>query len=163
MSAPKRTERLASLIRGILADLIRTELRDPRIPPITSITRVEVTADLMLARVYVSVLAPHGKQQLCVQALQGSARYLRWILGRQLNVRRTPTLEFKLDESLQRGFETVQLIDRVMAEHEPAVGDDNDDDTSTSDDSLEPPVDMDPAAPAPRRRDAETSRRTDQP
>jgi ribosome-binding factor A len=99
-----------------VADAIQTRLSDPRIPPITSVTRVEVTADLALARVYVSVMESDARRALCLAALKRSAGHLRWLLGRQLRTRKVPALEFHLDDSVRGSFETVQLIDRVMAE-----------------------------------------------
>lgn len=153
----RRTERLASQIRQLVADLIQNRLSDPRIPPITSITRVEVSSDLTLARVYVSVFARDGLKGPCIDALQSSAGMMRRQLGRELRIRRIPTLEFRLDESLQRGFQTVQEIDEVMrelgevpeweraavsAEPEPP---DRDDATTESDDGSSPPSEQEDA------------------
>jgi ribosome-binding factor A len=120
MNPTRRTERVASLIRTILAEALQTSLNDPRIPAITSITRVEVSPDFALAKVYVSVYAPEKKRDLCLQALRSSAGHLRYLLGQELTLRKTPTLDFRLDDSLRRGFETVQLIDEVMAQSRPA-------------------------------------------
>lgn len=112
----RRVERVGSLIRTILAEAIQMRLNDPRILPVTSITRVEVSADLSVARVFVSVLAPEPQQELCLRALCSSAGHLRWLLGRELTVRKTPALDFRLDHSLKRGFETCQLLDRLARE-----------------------------------------------
>jgi len=111
----RRVERVSSLIRRVLAEAIQTRLHDPRIPTITSITRVEVSADFSVARVYVSVLDTLPRQKLCVQALQSSAGFLRRLLGRQLRLRTLPVLDFRLDDSLKRGFETCQILDRLAA------------------------------------------------
>lgn len=110
----RRIERVASLIRTILAEAIQTRLNDPRIPAITSITRVEIAADFSVARVYVSVMASDAGRRTCLRALQSSAKHLRWMLGGELSLRKTPTLDFRLDESLRHGFETVQIIERAM-------------------------------------------------
>lgn len=112
----RRTERIGALIRSLLAEAIQHRLNDPRIPPITSITRVEVSEDLAIARVHVSVLAAEAQRRLCVDALGSAAGHLRRMIGRQLTLRKVPLLEFRLDESLRRSFETVQTIDRVMRE-----------------------------------------------
>lgn len=112
----RRLERVASVIRTVLGRAIPTELSDPRIPPITSITRVDVSADFAVAHVYVSILAPDNRRQLAVDALQSAAGRLRRILGRELRLRQTPALDFRLDESVRRSFETVQALDRLMAE-----------------------------------------------
>jgi len=111
----RRTERVASLIRRILADAIRG-LNDPRIPTITSITRVEVSEDFAVAKVHVSALAPEKRRALCLAALRSAAGHLRWLLGQELTLRKLPQLEFRLDESVQRGIATVETIDRVMRE-----------------------------------------------
>lgn len=121
----RRMERVGSLIRDCLADAIRTRLNDPRIPSITSITRVEVTPDFGLARVHISVLAPERRRKLCVAALQRSAGHLRRLIGQEVTLWKLPELRFELDESLQRGHETVELIDRVMQEYQ---GDEDADD-----------------------------------
>ncbi|MFQ5806844.1 MAG: 30S ribosome-binding factor RbfA [Phycisphaerae bacterium] len=112
----RRTERVASLIRTILAEAIRNRLSDPRIEPLTSITRVEVSADLSLAHVYVSVMAEGARQKLSVEALRHAAGRLRSMVARQVALRQMPQLDFRLDESVQRSFETVQQLDRLMEE-----------------------------------------------
>ncbi len=110
----RRTERIASLIRTILADAMLRRLSDPRIPAITSITRVEVSEDLSVAKVFVSVLAPsEARRKLAHRALQQAAGHLRRLLGQELSLRTLPQLVFKLDDSLRKGFETVQLIDQL--------------------------------------------------
>lgn len=110
----QRTERIGSLIRRIIAEALQRRLNDPRIPVITSITRVEVSADLAVARVMVSVMAPEAERQDCLRALRSAAGYLRKRLGLELKLRKIPTLAFRLDDSVRGSFETVQLIDRAM-------------------------------------------------
>ncbi len=109
----RRTERVGHLIRNLLADAIRTRLSDPRIERLTSITRVEVSADLSSASVYVSIMAPEPRQKLGVEALRGAAGRLRAWLRDHVELRQVPTLHFRLDESLKRGIETVEALDRL--------------------------------------------------
>ncbi|MFH1746793.1 MAG: 30S ribosome-binding factor RbfA [Planctomycetota bacterium] len=134
---PHRTEKLGHAIRAVLAEAIQTRLSDPRIELLTSITHVEVSADLSLARVYVSVMAPEVRRKLCLQALHGASGRLRRALGERLVMRIVPRLEFVLDDSIQRAFNTVQAIDEAMAElgeRPPWVADEDDwpDDTSAN-------------------------------
>jgi len=118
----RRTQRLSSLIRRILADAIQTRLSDPRIAPFTSITRVEVAADLTIATVYVSVMAQRETAgRLTVEALESAAGRLRSRLADELTVRRVPELRFRYDESLQGAFETVRVIESLVGEHAPAA------------------------------------------
>lgn len=110
----RRTERVSSLIRAILAEAIQNRLSDPRIEPLTSITRVEVSRDLSVARVYVSVMAEDARQKLSVQALRHATGRLRSLVAQQMTMRQVPQLRFRLDESVQRSFKTVQQLDRIM-------------------------------------------------
>lgn len=114
-----RTQRVGSIVRDVVADAILSRLNDPRIPALTSVTRVEVAADLSIARVHVSVMAEPAKRGLAVRALQSAAGRLRGMLRRRLSARTIPSLEFFLDESIQHGIETVNTLDRLMAESRP--------------------------------------------
>lgn len=112
----RRTLRVASLIRSIVADAIQFRLNDPRIEPLTSVLRVDVSADFSVAKVYVSVMAGEARQKLTLDALRGAAGMMRSLVASDVTLRQTPALEFVLDGSLQRGFETVQAIDQAMRE-----------------------------------------------
>lgn len=111
----RRTERLSSLIQRIIADEIQRGLGDPRIAPLTSITRVEISADLSSAKVFVSVFGEDAAGRRTVRALASAAGHLRAVLADQISIRTVPRLTFKLDESLKRGFEVTQMIEREMA------------------------------------------------
>lgn len=132
----RRTERIASLIRDVVADAILTRLSDPRIEPLTSITRVEVSADLSIARVNVSVMNDNpARRELSVRALRGAAGRLRGMVGERLSARIIPRLEFHLDDSVRRGIETVQALERVLGPQPGALdadaqATDHDDDDS---------------------------------
>lgn len=112
----RRTERVGSLIRSIVADAIQTRLADPRIPTITSITRVVVSDDFSVARIFVSVMAPEAHRNLCLTALRSANGLLRRMLAPELRLRKIPLLVFELDESVRKGFETVEVIDAAMRE-----------------------------------------------
>jgi ribosome-binding factor A len=118
----RRTERIGSLIRTTLAGAIQSRLSDPRIEPLTSITRVDVSADFSVAHVYVSVMAEESRRRLSVQALQHAAGRLRTLIAQQLTLRQAPALDFRLDDSVRRSFETVQQLDRIMAELDTQPG-----------------------------------------
>ncbi|HMQ15698.1 MAG TPA: 30S ribosome-binding factor RbfA [Phycisphaerae bacterium] len=123
----RRTERVASLIRDVVADAI-PRMNDPRLEPLTSITRVEVSSDLSIARLNVSVLAEsEARRNLSVEALRGAAGRLRTLLREHLYARQVPRLEFHLDESLRRGFQVVQTIERVMESQRPPADEPPDD------------------------------------
>ncbi len=112
----RRTERLSSLIQRIIAGEIQRGLGDPRIAPLTSITRVEISADLSSAKIFVSVFGEDAAGRSTIRALASAAGHLRAVLADEISIRTVPRLTFKLDESLKRGFEVTQMIEREMAE-----------------------------------------------
>ncbi|MFZ0963439.1 MAG: 30S ribosome-binding factor RbfA [Terriglobia bacterium] len=112
MSLPgRRAERLGHQIRVELAELISREVKDPRIG-FATITRVELTADLHHARVFVSVLGNAEEQKNNIEGLSSAAGFLRHEIGHRLALRRAPELDFILDH----GAETVEKIDLLLQE-----------------------------------------------
>ena len=121
-------------------------LNDPRIEPLTSITRVNVSADLSLARINVSVFATPARQQLTLTALKAAASRLRGIVRERLVARHIPRLEFYLDDSIKRGIETINTLDEVLPPPPPTAADDTD--TAASDEPAGPAPRSDAASPA---------------
>ncbi|MHC4062874.1 MAG: 30S ribosome-binding factor RbfA [Planctomycetota bacterium] len=116
-----RIEKLASTIREIVGHAIATRLKDPRISPLASVTRVEVSGDLMVARVYVSVLGEAGKGRATLGGLNHAVGHVQRLVAKQLPIRRCPEIRFVLDESLKKAAETMRLIDEsVGVEQYPA-------------------------------------------
>lgn len=112
----RRTERFGHLIRNIVGETILHKLNDPRIPPLTSVTRVEVAPDLSVAKVHVSIFAPPGKQSACLMALRNAGGRLRAAIADGARIRVVPELIFHLDETIQQSAETIELIDAAMRE-----------------------------------------------
>jgi ribosome-binding factor A len=90
---------VAGLIQQELAELLRTEVKDPRIG-FVSITQVEVSSDLRVAKVMVSVMGDGEAKLESMKGLHSAKAFLRTLLGRRLHLRYTPELLFKLDESI---------------------------------------------------------------
>lgn len=112
----RRPKRVASLIRNLIAEVIQRRLSDPRIESLTSITRVEMSPDLLVAKVYVSVMAPPPRRRLTLQALEHASKRIRGLVGEQLALRQVPELLFRLDEGLQDAVDTIELLDRIERE-----------------------------------------------
>jgi ribosome-binding factor A len=108
-----RSRRLGDQIQRDLAELIRRELKDPRVGLVT-ITDVEVSRDLSHAKVYVSSLMESETHEQITAALQHAAGFLRARLGHALRVRQVPELHFVYDESVERGVRLSQLIDEAV-------------------------------------------------
>ncbi len=112
-----RKPRLQESLRAELSEVIRREMRDPRFREgLLSITDVQVTADYKSATVYVSVLGDAQARKDILNALRGAAGPLRGELGRRKSFNSVPELHFKYDESLERGAQMFELLERVRRE-----------------------------------------------
>jgi ribosome-binding factor A len=113
----RRSERVASLIRNTIGQLLLAKLSDPRLnPALVSVTRVEMAEDLLTARVYVSVVGAPSQQRNALRALRHAAGRLQELMMQQIELRNTPVLEFALDEKFKQTLRTYELIDQAMAE-----------------------------------------------
>lgn len=92
---------------------ILTELRDPRVQDVT-VTYVEVSPDMRLARVHVSVMGDDAKQNLCLHGLRSSAGFLQSKISERIDTRYTPRLRFELDMGVKNSIEISKLLDEVL-------------------------------------------------
>ena len=106
----RRTERVQSLIRHELGEILQQELKDPRIEGLVSVTAVEVTPDLRHARVFLSVYGAEEHEQAAMKALSSARPFLRHELGRRLGLRYAPDLELRLDHSLAYADQVNRLL-----------------------------------------------------
>ena len=109
-----RRDRVAEQVRRELAELIRTELKDPRVGMI-SITDVQVTPDYAHAKVFFSTLAGSEHLPEVMSGLQKASGFLRRELGKRISIHMTPQLHFVFDESLERGAELSKLIQKAVS------------------------------------------------
>ena len=114
MANPQRLRRVADQIQRELSELLRTELKDPRVGMIT-LTGVEVSPDLGYARVFFTTLADAKSLKSIEAGLERAAGFLRAQLGKRLSLRVTPELRFKHDVSVERGVRLSQLIDAAVS------------------------------------------------
>lgn len=107
----RRTQQVGEMLRAELDDIIRKEVKDPRIG-FFSLTRVEVPTDLRSARIFVSVLGSDEERQNTIEALRQAAGFIRFHLKPRLRMRQIPDLDFRDDRSM----EYAQEISEVLAE-----------------------------------------------
>jgi ribosome-binding factor A len=119
-----RASRIADQIQRDLSELIRLEVKDPRVRLVT-ISAVDVSRDLSHAKVYVTSMAEGHSPQETTAALQHAAGFLRSQLARSLNLRTVPHLEFAYDPSVERGIRLSQLIDQAIAQDQARPHDDS--------------------------------------
>lgn len=113
--ANRRAQRVAERIRQDVSLLLLTDLRDPRLQRVT-ITRVEVSDDLIHATVYYSVLGSEGKRTAAEHALRSARGLIRSRVAKGLGLREAPELVFQFDHSIEKAIEITRLLDQVGAE-----------------------------------------------
>lgn len=115
---PFRKEKVASLIRQIVGEAIIHELTDPRIELLTTVSRVEVTSDLQIARVYVNVPGGDANERKTMAALESAHGVLQRLVASNVSMRHCPQLVFAIDELGKRALTTLQLIEANKRERE---------------------------------------------
>lgn len=106
---PRRSERLANLLKQEVSNIIQTELKDPRIGFVT-ITYVEVSEDLRRANIYVSLFGNPEQMQASVTGLDNAQGFIRGKIGQRLKLRYTPEICFKVDRSICYGARIEKLL-----------------------------------------------------
>lgn len=104
-----RAQRVAQLMQRELGQMLLTEVKDPRIG-FVSITRVEVTRDLSMARVFVSVMGTEEERDACLAGLKKAAPFVRGEAGRRLGLRKAPEIVFRLDQGIEESLHIQSLI-----------------------------------------------------
>ena len=94
-----------------LSNIIRGEIKDPRINPMTSVVAVEVAPDLKTCKAYISVLGDEKSQQDTIKGLKSAEGYIRMMLAKNINLRNTPQITFILDQSIEYGVKMSKMID----------------------------------------------------
>jgi len=113
----RRTRQVGELLKEELDDIIRREVKDPRIG-FFSITNVEVPSDLRTARVYVSVLGSDDERRATIEALDSASGYVRHILKPRLRMRQIPVLEFRDDRSMEYAQQISQTLREIRERDE---------------------------------------------
>ena len=111
-----KNTRINGEVQRELAEIIRGEIKDPRISPMTSVVAVQVAPDLKTCKAYISVL---GNEKACKDTLAGlksAAGFVRTKLAKNLNLRNTPEIIFIMDQSIEYGVTMSAKIDEVIAQ-----------------------------------------------
>ena len=118
----RRTYRVAEAIRRVTSEIVQRHLNDPRIKGFITVTKVEVTEDLRLARIYYSVLGDEKKKKLVTEGLKSAKNFIRRCIGNELKLRYAPDISLVIDKS----FEYKERIDKVLKRIYKEVEDGND-------------------------------------
>ena len=108
-----KNTRVNGEVQRELSNIIRGEIKDPRINPMTSVVAVEVAPDLKTCKAWISVLGDEKSQQDTLAGLKSAEGFIRRELARSINLRNTPEIRFVLDQSIEYGVNMSKLIDDV--------------------------------------------------
>ena len=97
-----------------LSNIIRGEIKDPRINPMTSVVAVEVAPDLKTAKAYISVLGDEESLKDTIKGLKSAEGFIRTRLAKSVNLRNTPEIRFIPDQSIEYGVRMSKMIDEVI-------------------------------------------------
>lgn len=117
-----KNSRINNEVQRVLAEVIRGEMKDPRISPMTSVVSVEVAPDLKTCRAYISVLGNEEAQKDTLAGLRSAEGFIRGRLAKEINLRNTPTIQFVVDQSIAYGVDMSHKIDQVMADQRAKKG-----------------------------------------
>ncbi|MCR5311655.1 MAG: 30S ribosome-binding factor RbfA [Lachnospiraceae bacterium] len=106
-----------------LANIIRGEIKDPRISPLTSVVACEVAPDLKTCKAYISVLGDEEARKNTYQGLKSAEGFIKSLLAKRINLRNTPAITFVMDNSIEYGVNMSKLIEDVnRSDDKPVEG-----------------------------------------
>lgn len=124
-----KNTRVNGEVHRVLAEVIRSEIKDPRINPMTSVVSVEVEPDLKTCKAWISVLGDGDSQRETLEGLKSAEGYIRSLLAKKINLRNTPEIRFILDQSIAYGVSMSKKIEDInRADDERHVEDGRNDD-----------------------------------
>lgn len=115
---PKRVNRLNSLIREVISEVITKDVRDPNISKLTSVTSVEITPDLKEAKVYISVIGTDEERAKTIKALNQAAGFIAVHSSKKIVIRYFPALTFLIDTSVDKHIRIEKILSEINKEKE---------------------------------------------
>ena len=109
-----KNTRINGEVQKVLAEIIRGEIKDPRISPLTSVVAVEVAPDLKSCKAWISVLGGEEARLATLQGLKSAEGFIKSRLAKTINLRNTPNITFVMDQSIEYGVNMSRKIDEVM-------------------------------------------------
>lgn len=132
----RRVLKAAEAIREVVSMAILTDLRDPRIQGVT-VTFVEVSPDLRVAKVHVSIMGSDTTQKLCLKGLQSSAGFLQQKIAKRIDTRYTPVIRFELDMGVKKSIAIAKMLNEMLPEDEAPKNEEDDSESSEFDELAE--------------------------
>ena len=117
--AARRIDRVNALLRTRIGEVVMTELNDPRLSSVISVTSIVTSSDLRSAKVYISVLGDDEQKKKSLLALTSASGFIYRSVKKSIDLKYMPFLVFELDYSIEKGSEMLGLIDEVMSGESP--------------------------------------------
>ena len=114
----RRMDRINVLLLREISDILADDVNDPRLAALTTVTGVDASPDLSIAKVFVSVMGEQAAKEETLAALKSASGFVRMSLRERLTLRSIPAMDFRIDDSIERGAEILKLIDEVAPEPE---------------------------------------------
>ena len=111
-----RIERVNNLIRREISELLRCQVKDPRLGTFISVTEVSTSPDLKYAKVFISFIGSKEEKEKTLSVLTGASGFFRKELANNLRLRHIPELSFHWDDSIERGDHILRLIDQISSQ-----------------------------------------------
>ena len=119
MANSRRVARVAAVIKREVSQMLLSEIKDDRVGAgMVSVTDVDVSGDLQHAKIFVSIYGTDEAREETMEGLESSVNYVRKELGSRMQLRRTPTVKFFEDRSLERGDNMLNLLDKISQERQ---------------------------------------------
>ncbi len=112
----ERTDRLNSLLKEVISEVIRREVRNPHVNELFTVTRVQISKDLRHAKVFVSVIGDAQQKEETLKALQSAAGFIAVNSSQKVVMRYFPELKFKLDDSVDKHMRIEELLGKISEE-----------------------------------------------
>ena len=128
-----KNTRVNGEVQRVLAEIIRGEIKDPRISPWTSVVAVEVAPDLKSCKAWISVLGGDEVREATLQGLKSAEGFIKMKLAKKINLRNTPEITFVMDQSIEYGVSMSHKIDEVISRDAQAAQGQNEPDEEPQD------------------------------
>ena len=115
MSTSNRSEHLEKVIKRLISDIIYKEVNDPRIKFVT-ITRVKLSSNLASAKIYITIFNDKENVRKCLKGLRNATSFIRHEIGKDLELRRTPEIEFLVDKEMLQQYRILEITRKIKEE-----------------------------------------------
>ena len=114
----KRIKRLNSLLKEVISEVIRDDVRNPQVSKLTTVTEVDISKDLQHAKVYISVIGTEQERTTTIEALESASGFIGVYASKKVVMRHFPTLTFRLDTSVDKQMKIDMILRKIYEEKE---------------------------------------------